>query len=529
MKKILSHGLAMLSCISVIAQESAVISTLKTYNIETGHQKIIRTEVAHFEAPNWSADGTYFIINQDGSLYTVSMEGEKEKIATGSAVRCNNDHVISPDGKILALSNNLEGGQDGWLTSCIFTMPIEGGEPTRITKNVPSFLHGWSPDGKMLTYTALRNDQFDIYTIPSRGGQEIQLTNSKGLSDGSEYSVDGKHIYYNAMDSGKMEIWRMDSDGKNKKQLTDDAYSNWFPHVSPDGRHFVFISYLQDQGGAHPPMKQVALRLYTINDKSVKTLHTFTGGQGSLNVPSWSPDGKEFAYVSYEYKNKPLQYLAELDTISLNALSDFEAKNGWQLLFNGKNFTGWHGFNTSEAPDSWVITDGAMEMLTDVKGPLGLTTDNEYESFVLSLEFKVSEGANSGILFQVAENEDYKFAYETGSEYQVIDHEGWKEPLEDWQICGANYAMYAPKLAAHKPAGEWNHALLIVDGNTVTQVLNGKVVVAYEKYSDEWKKLRNSGKWADFPDYGKYDKGHIVFQHYGDNVFYRNIKIKQLN
>jgi len=263
------------------AQQAEVRSTLQTYDIEIGEHRTILIEDAHFEAPNWGIDGTYFIINQNGGLFKISLDGKKEKIDTGSATRCNNDHVISPDGKTIALSNNLEGGNDGWLTSCIFTMPIEGGEPVRVTENVPSFLHGWSPDGKMVAYTAFRNDQFDIYAIPIAGGEEIQLTNSKGLSDGPEYSLDGKHIYYNAMDSGKMEIWRMNADGSNEEQLTDDAYSNWFPHVSPDGKHFVFISYLQDQGSGHPPMKQVSLRLYNMKSKEIKTLDTFTGGQGS--------------------------------------------------------------------------------------------------------------------------------------------------------------------------------------------------------------------------------------------------------
>lgn len=518
---------AMLSFLFISAQEPNVISTLETFDIDTGQRKTIRSENAHFEAPNWSPDG-FFVINQKGSLFKIFMDGKKEKMNTGSATRCNNDHVISPDGKTMALSHNLEGGEDSWLTSCIFTMPIEGGEPKRVTKKIPSFLHGWSPDGKMLAYTALRNDQFDIYLIPVEGGEEIQLTNSKGLSDGPEFSIDGKYIYYNAMDSGKMEIWRMNADGSKPEQLTDDSFSNWFPHVSPDGEHFVYISYLQDQGSAHPAMKQVALRLYNIDSGTSRTLHTFVGGQGSLNVPSWSPDGKKFAFVSYAYTDPIKQYMAELSLDPPNKLTSLEKTSGWKLLFNGTNFTGWHGFNTKQAPDSWGITDGALEMLTNQGTPIGLTTDEEYENFVLSLEFKVTKGANSGILFQVAEDEKYGFAYETGSEYQVIDHEGWKEPLEDWQICGANYAMYPPKVKAHKPAGEWNHALLVVDGNKVTQVLNGHVVVTYEKYSDEWKKLRNSGKWADFPDYGKYDKGHIVFQHFGDNVFYRNIKLKPL-
>ena len=287
------------------AQKPDVISTLETYNIETGQRKTIRTESAHFEAPNWSLDGSYFIINQNGSLFKVSLKGEKQKLDTGSAARCNNDHVISPDGKTLALSHNLEDGKDSWLTSCIFTVPIEGGKPARITEKTPSFLHGWSPDGRMLTYTARRNEQFDIYVIPVEGGKEIQLTDTKGLSDGPEYSPDGKYIYYNAMDSGKMEIWRMHADGSNNEQLTDDDYSNWFPHVAPDGVHFVFISYLQDQGSAHPPMKEVALRLYNIKTGAIKTLHAFTGGQGSINVPSWAPDSKKFAFISYQYANQP--------------------------------------------------------------------------------------------------------------------------------------------------------------------------------------------------------------------------------
>jgi len=278
-------------------------SILQTFDIETGERQTILAEDAHFEAPNWSVDGTFFIINQNGSLFKIHQDGKKEKIHTGKATRCNNDHVISPGGKTIALSHNVNEVPDSWLTSCIFTVPINGGEPVRVTKNAPSFLHGWSPDGKMLAYTARRNGQFDIYVIPAEGGDEIQLTDTKGLSDGPEYSADGKHIYYNAMDSGKMELWRMDSDGKNPIQLTTDAYSNWFPHVSPTGKHLVYISYLQDQGSAHPAMKQVALRLYDVATDTIKTLYTFIGGQGSINVPSWSPDSKKFAFVEYVSTN----------------------------------------------------------------------------------------------------------------------------------------------------------------------------------------------------------------------------------
>lgn len=294
--------LSILPLFSLFAQKDNVISTLEVFNLETNERTIIRQENRHFEAPNWSTDGDYLLINQDGSLYKVFLNGEKGKFDTGFANRCNNDHGISFDGSTLAFSHNLEPDPDGWLTSCIFTMPMKGGTPKRVTDKIPSFWHGWSPDGKSLLYTAKRGDYFNIFSIPVEGGEEVQLTDSEVLDDGPAYARDGKHIYYNSMQSGSMEIWRMHPDGSNKEQLTNDEYSNWFAHPSPDGKHLVFISYLQDQGSAHPAMKEVVIRLYTIKNHSIKILCGFTGGQGSLNVPSWSPDGKQFAFVSYRYK-----------------------------------------------------------------------------------------------------------------------------------------------------------------------------------------------------------------------------------
>lgn len=294
--------LVFVKVVFVSGQNTEVVSTLEVFDIGTNERSTILKENDHFEAPNWSKDGQFFIINQKGLLFKVDLNGKKEQINTGFADRCNNDHGISADGKTLALSHNLEGGQDGWLTSCIFTVPIEGGTPVRVTANTPSFWHGWSPDGETLVYTARRNGVFNIYAIPTSGGEEIPLTDSKGLDDGPEYSPDGKYVYYNSMASGKMEIWRMHPDGSSKEQLTEDKYSNWFAHPSPDGKYFVFISYLEDQGSAHPPMKDVALRLYNIDSGNIETLCEFTGGQGTLNVPSWSPDGKKFAFVSYTYQ-----------------------------------------------------------------------------------------------------------------------------------------------------------------------------------------------------------------------------------
>ena len=220
----------------------------------------------------------------------------------------------------------------------------------------------------------------------------------------------------------------------------------------------------------------------------------------------------------------------EIDTKSLpNTLSRQEAKKGWILLFDGKKTDGWRGFNMKIFPDCWAIEEECLTMNSQGGGEdQDIITSQVYRSFAFSVEYKLTTGANSGILYQVSENQKYKFPYETGPEFQVIDHENWPDKLEDWQINGANYAMYPPMVKPYKPLGEWNHAVLVVDGNQVTQILNGQVVVRYEKSSEEWMKLRNSGKWLDFPDWGSFDSGHISLQNHGTKVWYRSIKIKEL-
>ena len=212
-----------------------------------------------------------------------------------------------------------------------------------------------------------------------------------------------------------------------------------------------------------------------------------------------------------------------------NTLDKAEEKNGWKLLFDGQRTNGWHGYNLKDLPDSWIIEDGVFT--TTTKGGAesqDIITDMEYRNFALSLDFKMTKGTNSGIIFQVAEDSKYKFPYETGPEFQLIDQANWPDPLEDWQICGANYAMYPPKSQPANPVGEWNHLMLVVNGDHVKQMINGEIVVEYVKNSDEWNKLRHSGKWSDFPDYGKFDKGHISLQNHGTKVWYRSIKLKQL-
>lgn len=278
-------------------------SSVEIYDIQKDTREVIDEEQDHLEAPNWSRTGNYLILNSKGKLFRLDLKTKKKTyIDTGFADKCNNDHGISPDGSQIVLSHQQQGAAHhdrDFMTSSIFIIPIEGGTPKPITSKAPSFWHGWSPDGKTLVYTALRNGDFDIYSISVEGGEETRLTDDPGLDDGPDYSHHGKYIYYNSMRSGSMEIWRMRSNGDQKEQLTNDEYSNWFPHPSPNGKYFVYLAYLEDQGDRHPPMKNVALRLYDLRDNTINTLCTFAGGQGTINVPSWSPDGNKFAFVSY--------------------------------------------------------------------------------------------------------------------------------------------------------------------------------------------------------------------------------------
>ncbi|MEM1120341.1 MAG: transporter [Bacteroidota bacterium] len=289
----------------VSGQLRGVRSKLEVYHLATEQRSVIYESNSHFEAPNWSKDGQYFIINGGGRLYKLSTEGQqKTLINTDFADKCNNDHGITPDGQQLIISHydqpQVAYEDRNFRSSRIYKLPIGGGTPQPITSETPSFWHGISPDGQTLLYTALRNEEFDIYSISIEGGKETKLTTAEGLDDGSEFSHDGRYIYYNSMASGSMEIWRMDADGDNPVQITDDAYSNWFPHPSPDGKYLVYLAYLKDQGDKHPAMKKVALKLYNLQTKTTKTIAQFTGGQGTINVNSWSPDGSAFAFVSYE-------------------------------------------------------------------------------------------------------------------------------------------------------------------------------------------------------------------------------------
>jgi TolB protein len=300
--------------VNAAALQPVPYSSLETVTIATTIRHVLFLAPNRFEAPNWAHDGSYLLINRNGQLEKLSVAGgEPEVINSGFANKLNNDHGISPDSTQLAVSDSSQetNSATGAAShdSLVYILPIAGGTPRRITQNAPSYWHGWSPDGKTLAFVGQRNGEFDIYTIPVSGGDETRLTTAKGLDDGPEYSPDGQYIYFNSERTGHMQIWRMHPDGSGQEQVFADDYNNWFPHISPDGQWMVFLTYEKDVTG-HPENKDVMLRLISLKpektyekttDQKITVLAKLFGGQGTMNVPSWSPDSKSVAFVSYQF------------------------------------------------------------------------------------------------------------------------------------------------------------------------------------------------------------------------------------
>lgn len=284
------------------SQRVVVACRMETMTIADGKRKVIYEKTGKFEAPNWMPDGKKLLFNMDGLIYTIPVEGgEIEKINTGSVIRCNNDHGISFDGKLLAISSSGTGTTG--TSSAVWVVPITGGEPKLITKETPSYWHGWAPNNKEVVYVAQRNGKklYNIYRNSIEGGKEVALTDIKEgeHADGCEYDPAGKYVYYNGNHTGMMQIWRIKPDGSGREQLTFDKYNNWFPHISPDGKWIAIISFPPDiEPNSHPSYKRVMLRIMPANGGEPKVLAYLWGGQGTINVPSWSPDSKQISFVS---------------------------------------------------------------------------------------------------------------------------------------------------------------------------------------------------------------------------------------
>ena len=296
-----------------------VESTLEVLDMTLNNRTVIYQTGDHIEAPNWLPDGKTLLFNAGGSLYTFPVpalglqvgvtapQGSPTQLDTGSLHKINNDHGFSPDHQWLAISDQTNADNQSRVYVLPLTGVAPGTEPRQITAVGPSYWHGWSPDGQTLAVIGQRNGDFDIYAIPAAGGPETRLTTAPGLDDGAEYSPDGQWIYFNSVRSGNMKIWRMHPDGTGAEQITfGDDSRDWFPHLSPDGKWIAFVSFGTEVAvGDHPPDHDVMLKLMPVpgtatgNDAQPRVVARLFGGQGTMNVNSWSPDSTHLAFVSY--------------------------------------------------------------------------------------------------------------------------------------------------------------------------------------------------------------------------------------
>lgn len=272
-------------------------SNLEILDVESGNRTTVYRAPGSIQAPNWTPDGKALIYNGGGRLYRFDLARKMPVVIdTGFATNNNNDHVLSFSGRMIGISNHSKEDQN---RSIVYTLPVQGGVPKRVTSKGPSYLHGWSPDGKFLIYTGERNGELDVYKISVDGGEEVRLTTAKGVDDGPEYSPDGRYIYFNSTRGGTMQIWRMKPDGGEQQQITSDEYNNWFPHISPDGKRIVFLSFPKEVApGDHPFYERVYLRIMPVEGGNPRVIAYVYGGQGTINVPSWSPDSRRLAFVS---------------------------------------------------------------------------------------------------------------------------------------------------------------------------------------------------------------------------------------
>ena len=291
------------------------IARLMTIGIDGSDPRVI-FETTDIQAPNWSPDGKWLICNGSmagiKTLMRIAADGstQPEKIPTGDIKVTSNDHILSPDGRTIYITAN----------SHLYTVPFEGGAPRRISNEHPAdtgfkyFLHGITPDGKTLAYVGVNKvgsdawGRSDLYTIPAAGGPDTRLTDTPAPDDGPEYSPDGNWIYFNselnAKIPGHAQCYRMKPDGTGIEQLTHDERVNWFPHISPDGKWVVYISFPPGTV-KHPADKAVILRRMKADGSEQADIIAFNGGQGTINVNSWAPDSKRFAFVMYPKLGEP--------------------------------------------------------------------------------------------------------------------------------------------------------------------------------------------------------------------------------
>ncbi len=212
---------------------------------------------------------------------------------------------------------------------------------------------------------------------------------------------------------------------------------------------------------------------------------------------------------------------------TVNTLSPAEKQDGWKLLFDGSTLQGWHSYNHS-ATARWEVKDGTIHLDKSKSGQCDITTDQAFADFDLKLEWKISKNGNSGIIFNVVEDPKYDDPYNTGPEMQVLDNEGHSDGKIHKHRAGNLYDLIASSKESVKPAGQWNQAEIISKGGQLTLILNGVTQVKTIMWDANWKKMIAGSKFKEWPDFGTFKSGKIDLQDHTDEVWYRNIKIKQL-
>jgi hypothetical protein len=207
----------------------------------------------------------------------------------------------------------------------------------------------------------------------------------------------------------------------------------------------------------------------------------------------------------------------------VNTLTPAERSVGWKLLFDGQTTKGWRGYQKKAVPSGWVVEDGT---LARVAATGDLITQKQFQDFELTLEWKISEGGNSGIMYRVTEGGEA--TYESGPEMQVLDDARHPDGRSRLTSAGAAYGLYPSPAGIVRPAGEWNAVRIVVRGRHVEHWLNGQKVVEYELESPDWEAKVAASKFKQWPGYGRAPKGHIALQDHGDRVWYRSIKIREI-
>ncbi|MBS1873731.1 MAG: TolB family protein [Acidobacteria bacterium] len=289
-------------------------SRISIYDLKTKRTQPVYTADEVFEAPNWSRDGKSLLVNARGKLWRIALDKpnpQPEPIALDPSLRCNNDHDFSPDARQIAISCSSPASR----ASQVYVASADGSAAKLLTPASPSYFHGWSPDGKFLAFVGQRNGHYNLFRVPAAGGEEQRLTSKPAYDDGPDYSRDGKWVYFNSDRSGGWDIWRVPAEGggpddAKAERVTSDELEDWFPHPSPNGKMLLVFSFPKGTSGHNDRMPGVQLRLMPmpgarLKPAPVRVLTTFFGGQGTINVNSWSPDSRRFAFVIFEPLDPP--------------------------------------------------------------------------------------------------------------------------------------------------------------------------------------------------------------------------------